>query len=42
LKGYEYNTNVAQQAQIAQNIESWPNKYHTILGERSIQLSTYP
>ena len=29
----------AQQAQIAQSIESWPNQYQTFVGERGIRLS---
>ncbi len=29
----------AQQAQIAQSIESWPNGYQTLVGERGIRLS---
>ena len=29
----------AQQAQIADNIESWPKQYHTFVGERGIRLS---
>ena len=29
----------AWQAQIAQNIESWPNGYQTLVGERGIRLS---
>ncbi len=36
---HERVTSAAQQAQIADLIESWPNKYDTFVGERGIRLS---